>query len=139
MISNYVYRGHAIRIAAGIIGLAILLSVGAVAEALTVYESDGSAGAQAPPSSLHVGINNGATYTNSTFVALSVSAVGAEEMSFSNDSISWSAWEPFAITKLWTLTSGDGQKTVYFKARNSGGGEAIPGNASIILDTTPPS
>jgi S-layer protein (TIGR01567 family) len=88
------------------------------------------------PSLLSIVINNGNVYTNSTSVTLGISAVNAEEMSFSNDNGSWSAWEPFAAAKSWPLTDGDGLKTVYFKARN-GAGEAV--NDTIILDTTPPS
>ncbi len=90
-----------------------------------------------PPSSLSIAINNEIAYTNSISVVLNISAVSADEMSFSNDNASWSTWEPFASTKPWTLTSGDGLKTVHFKARN-GIGEAVPVNDTIILDTKPP-
>lgn len=90
------------------------------------------------PSSLSIVINNGQTYTNSTSVTLGLSAVNAEQMSFSNDSITWSPLETYATSKSWTLTIGDGIKKVYFRARNFAG-EASPVNNTIILDTAPPS
>jgi len=82
-------------------------------------------------------ISNGANYTNSTTISLSLSALNASNMSFSNDNATWSAWENVLPAKQWTLTGGDGLKTVYFKARNSAG-EAPPVNDTIILDTVPP-
>ncbi|VVB85693.1 Cell surface glycoprotein [uncultured archaeon] len=90
-----------------------------------------------PPSSLSIVINNGVVYINSTSVMLSVSAVNTTQISFSNDNMTWSEWDPFAITNSWTLTSGDGLKTVYFRARNDMG-EASPVSDTIILDTTKP-
>jgi nitrous oxidase accessory protein len=92
---------------------------------------------QYPPSSLSIIINNGSAYTNSTSVTLNLSALNADEMSFSNDSISWSPWEAFATSKLWEISSGEGIKTIYFKARNTIG-ETAPVNGTIILDITPP-
>ena len=59
-------------------------------------------------------------------------------MSFSTDNITWSPWEPFSTNRSWTLTDGNGPKTIYFKARNSNG-EADPISDTIILDTIPPS
>lgn len=62
-------------------------------------------------------INGGAATTGSTAVTLDLTAVynngAAAQMRFSNDNVTWSAWEPYAATKLWTLLSGDGVKTVY--------------------------
>jgi hypothetical protein len=49
------------------------------------------------------------------------------------------AWTAFAATKGWTLTPGDGTKTVYAWFKKTGGTtSAKPYTASIILDTTPP-
>ncbi|MBI4714850.1 MAG: hypothetical protein HY760_02745 [Nitrospirae bacterium] len=58
-------------------------------------------------------------------------------MRFSNDNATWSAWEAYGASKAWTLTSGDGTKTVYVQYRD------IAGNASgsffdtILLQTLP--
>ncbi len=90
------------------------------------------------PGSRSILINNGDKYSNSRNVTLSVSASNVTEMSFSNDNVSWSLWEPYTTTKSWTLSSDDGLKNVYFKARNNAS-EVSPVSDSIILDTIPPS
>ncbi|OLS14518.1 MAG: S-layer domain protein [Promethearchaeota archaeon CR_4] len=54
-------------------------------------------------------------------------------MRFSNDGITYSAWEAYNTTKAWTLESGAGVKTVYFKAKNEFG-ESGP-----VTDTIMPS
>ena len=69
-----------------------------------------------------VSINSGATYATSTSVTLTLSAVdgsgsGVVYMCFSNDGSSWSAWENYGTSKSWTLSAGDGTKTVYVKYR----------------------
>jgi len=84
-----------------------------------------------------VTINNDDVYTNSTTVQLTLSADDAAEMNFSNDGISWSSWEPFKTTKSWSLTGGDGVKTVHFTTRNNSI-EAWPVEDTIVLDTTKP-
>jgi hypothetical protein len=58
-------------------------------------------------------------------------------MCFSNDGTNWTAWEPYATSKSWTLTSGDGTKTVYVKFKDSAGNTSVYSD-NIILDTTPP-
>jgi len=86
-------------------------------------------------------INGDATYTTSTSVTLTLSASdanGVSQMCFSNDGTNWTAWEPYATSKSWTLTSGDGTKTVYVKFKDSAGNVSSVYSDSIILDTTPP-
>ncbi len=87
-------------------------------------------------------INNNAGYTNSILVNLDLSASdegsGVDSMRFSNDSISWSPWEEYVPWKSWTLTSGDGLKTVYVQYRDTSGNLSIPYSDQIILDTAPP-
>ncbi|WP_236021939.1 chitobiase/beta-hexosaminidase C-terminal domain-containing protein [Geomesophilobacter sediminis] len=90
-----------------------------------------------------VSINNGALQTKNAAVALTLSATdpnGVVGMQFSNDGITYSAEEPYASGKAWTLTPGDGKKTVYVKFRDgtAGGGALYTFTASITLDTTPP-
>ena len=52
-------------------------------------------------------INGGAASTDDNDVTLAVSAevegAPASEMSFSNDGVDWSAWQPYAATKAWEL------------------------------------
>ncbi|OLS14049.1 MAG: 5'-nucleotidase [Promethearchaeota archaeon CR_4] len=71
-----------------------------------------------PPTNLVLCINDGAAETAIPAVTLTLSASNATEMRFSNDGITYSAWEAYNTTKIWTLESGAGVKTVYFKARN---------------------
>ncbi len=84
-----------------------------------------------PPSDLSIKINGGAAETSTLAVTLTLSATGATEMSFSNDGVTWSAWEPYATTKEWSLEGDAGPKNVYFKVRNSYH-EAAPVYETII-------
>ncbi|HPJ36720.1 MAG TPA: FG-GAP repeat protein [Spirochaetota bacterium] len=65
-------------------------------------------------------INDGDYYTTSASVYLSLDVPGADEMCFSNDNITWSAWEPYTDTKNWSIDTGHGQKTVFGNFRKSG-------------------
>jgi PKD repeat protein/N-acetylneuraminic acid mutarotase len=69
-----------------------------------------------------IAINSGAAATSSPTVTLALSASdpsGLDGMRFSNDSSSWSAWEAFAASKAWTVSTGDGTKTIYVQFRDS--------------------
>jgi hypothetical protein len=87
-------------------------------------------------------INSGDTYATSTLVNLTLSASDAEsgvsEMRFSNNGYSWSAWEPYATDKAWTLTSSDGTKTVYVRYQDNAGNTSSSYNDTIVLDTATP-
>ena len=104
--------------------------------------SDGiSVQVDTPPSGT-VSINSGAAYTLTTAVTLSLSATDdsgtVSQMQFSNDNVTYSTPEPYATTKSWTLTSGDGPKTVYVKFKDPAGHWSNPVPDSITLDTVPP-
>jgi len=89
-------------------------------------------------------INNGAAVTNSRNVTLALNAVdptGVATMQFSNDNVFYSAEEPYAATKAWSLSDGDGFKTVYVRFRDKAlptGNLYPPFTASITLATTAP-
>lgn len=87
-------------------------------------------------------INNNAAKTNSTQVALTLSATdtysGVSVMEFSNDNSTWSTPEIYATTKIWTIPLGDGTKTVYVKFRDRAGNWSAVYPDTIILDTTAP-
>jgi PKD repeat protein len=87
--------------------------------------------------SASITINNGATYTNSTLVNLTLSATNATLMSFSNDNSTWSTWEAYNTAENWTLPTGDNAYTVYVKFQDSNNITAY-NSANIILDQTPP-
>jgi hypothetical protein len=84
-------------------------------------------------------INSGAKYANTQDVTLTSNATDATALSmrFSNDNINWTTWVNYTASKTWTLTSGDGCKTVYAQFKDEAGLTATA-NASIILDTTAP-
>jgi hypothetical protein len=95
-----------------------------------------------PPGSIV--INNGAIYTNSTSVTLSLNATdivsGIYRVRFSNDGV-WDteSWESFSPTKSWTLTSGEGTKIVYFQIKDNAGLISSTYSTSTLLDTRIPS
>ncbi len=50
-----------------------------------------------------------------------------------------STWETYAPSKSWTLTTGDGSKTVYAWFKDvAGNADTSPYSSAIILDVTPP-
>lgn len=90
-------------------------------------------------------INDGGTYTNSANVMMNLSAIDSgsgmgagAQMKFSNNNSGWSTAEPYTTTKAWTLTTGDGRKTVYAKFMDAAGNWSSAVSANITLDTTPP-
>ena len=95
------------------------------------------------PPTCSIVINAGAAFTSSTSVTLSLTytAYGAtvSEVRYSNDGV-WDTegWEAPSITKSWTLTSGDGTKTVYYQVKDSGGILSSTAHDSILLDATNP-
>jgi hypothetical protein len=73
-------------------------------------------------------INNGDEVTQSLNVELTLYATdnskeltGNARMTFSNDNKNWSDLEPYKTTKTWTLSSGEGEKTVYAIFRDAAG------------------
>jgi len=93
------------------------------------------------PSNPSVLINNGAGYTNSRNVSLTLSAtdINLTEMRIAeNSSFSGASWEAFAGSKAWALSTGDGTKYVYAQYRDIAGNTSDVASASIILDETKP-
>jgi PKD repeat protein len=94
-----------------------------------------------PPSGTLL-INSGQAYTPSVEVTLSLTATDnsgeVAGMRFSNDGTTWSPWEPFQTSKSWTLTPGDGLKTVYAQLKDPAENVSAALTASIRLDTRPP-
>jgi hypothetical protein len=87
-----------------------------------------------------IAIDSGATYAISPSVILSLTycdANGISTVHFSNDGVSWINWESPSSSKAWTLTSGDGAKTVYYQIKDNAGLVSAYQD-SIVLDTIPP-
>jgi len=88
-------------------------------------------------------INEGAAFTPERRVSLALPASDAyrvASMMVSEDPVfAGAAWQDFCATVQWELSAGDGLKTVYARFRDANGWESGPVNASITLDTLPPS
>jgi hypothetical protein len=85
-------------------------------------------------------INSGAATTDTMSVTLTLSAAdnlsSVAAMQFSNDNVNWSAWENYAATKSYTLSSGDGLKTVYARFKDSVDNVSMACSDSITLSTS---
>jgi hypothetical protein len=94
-----------------------------------------------PPHSLSIEIEDGAAETDDINVTLNLSAFdevsGVVEMRFSTDNSNWTDWETYSENKEFTLSGGEGEKTIFFKVRDYVGNEAEPVSASITLVTDP--
>lgn len=87
-------------------------------------------------------ISSGATYTTTPAVLVLLAAAdtggsGVADMRLSNDGTTWSPWEAWASAKAWTLTAGDGVKTVYAQVRDAVGNVSAVATDAIRLDTVP--
>jgi hypothetical protein len=85
-------------------------------------------------------INADAVYATSTAVQLVITPpLGATQMSFSRNGLSgWSAWEKAVTPRSYTLSTGDGEKSVYVRFRDLGGNLLGMYGDTIILDSRPP-
>jgi hypothetical protein len=88
-------------------------------------------------------INGGETYTASPSVTLTLTyndaSAAVSQVRYSNDG-TWDTeqWESPSPSKTWSLTQGDGTKTVYYQVSNVVGMLSPTYSDSITLDTTPP-
>jgi putative AlgH/UPF0301 family transcriptional regulator len=86
-------------------------------------------------------VNDGADWTKELSVALTLDdqESGAAQMSFSTNSGTWSDWETYATSKSYSLSAGDGVKTVYVRFKDAAGNESTTEiSDTITLDTTVP-
>lgn len=79
-----------------------------------------------PSGTISVTVSEGATAPATVTVNLSAvvdnsGGSGLGQMRFSNDNAAWSGWENFAVSKSWTTSSGEGQKTVYAQVKDNVG------------------
>jgi hypothetical protein len=91
----------------------------------------------APALTGSISLDGGAAYATSTAVTIASSVSGVTEMRFRNSGGSWGAWEPYNATKAWTLSAGDGAKTVAAQYRDADA-NVLALSADITLDSTPP-
>ncbi len=89
-----------------------------------------------------VTIDGGDAYASSADVSLAVPATdagtGVARIALSNDGVVWTE-RAYSPTQSWTLSVGDGPKTVYTKWLDSAGNWSAVANATTVLDTLAPS
>ncbi len=86
-------------------------------------------------------INSDAAATSSQNVNLNLTATDVSAvagMQFSNDGLNYTAWEIYSTNKNWSLSAGEGVKTVYVKYKDSLGHISAVYSDTIILDQTGP-
>src|SRR3989344_6010319 len=88
-----------------------------------------------------ISINGGASTATSASVTLTLSctdASGVKDVRYSNDGVfDTETFEPFAATKAWSISSGDGAKTVSYQCRDILDNVTSASDV-ITLDTNPP-
>jgi len=83
-------------------------------------------------------INSGSSYTNQTSVTLNITQSGASTMRLSSNGVNWGSWTTVKYTTSWSLTYGDGKKTVYLQLKDDAGNVSEVYANDIILDQTSP-
>ncbi|MDD5466128.1 MAG: SH3 domain-containing protein [Candidatus Omnitrophica bacterium] len=97
----------------------------------------GGVSVSTPPTNTSIVIAGGAANTLVREVTLTLAATGATQMAISNTAdFAGVSWETYAASKSWTLTAGDGTKTVYAKFRDAGGDVSTAVSDTIILGTS---
>ncbi|MBN2451835.1 MAG: InlB B-repeat-containing protein, partial [Lentisphaeria bacterium] len=84
-------------------------------------------------------IDGDATYATSRSVTLHSTCTGEplECLAGEDADLGGATWQSYAAALPFTLSAGDGEKTVHFRVRNVSGESAVV-NDRIVLDTTPP-
>ncbi len=94
------------------------------------------------PPSASIAIAGGAATVPSTVVSLDLNCTddrAVQDVRYSNDGVfDTEPYEGLSSIKLWTLSPGDGIKTVYFECRDTSGNVSVASD-SVLLDATPPS
>jgi hypothetical protein len=88
-------------------------------------------------------INNGDANTTTLTVFMNLSASdatsGVSQMRFSKDGTTWTTWEAYTTSKSWTLSKGEGTKTVYVQYKDNVGLVSPTYHDTItLLDATNP-
>ena len=88
-------------------------------------------------------INGGALFVTSASVTLTIGAIdlttSVSQMMISENSLfTGASWESYATSKAFTLSAGEGVKTVYIKFRDAASNASLPTFGTITVDTTNP-
>lgn len=89
-----------------------------------------------PPSNMRIRINGGDSYTGSRYVSLDLRADNADDCRFKESGGEWTSWMSYRTRSDWTLSDGNGKKTIYYMCENDFG--TVSTSASIYLDMGPP-
>ena len=101
---------------------------------------DGDVTAPSGTFSILAGTGANTGYTSSSAVNLSIGVTdpcAPVSMAFSNDGASYSAFETLSSSKVWSLTAGNGNRTVYARFRD-GAGNTSSASATVRVDGTLP-
>jgi hypothetical protein len=94
------------------------------------------------PPQLSMTLAGGRPAVNSLDVPVALVASDAlstvSDVAFSADGITWGEWLPFSPSMSFAFTPGDGQRTLWAKARDALGLESAPVSASVKIDTVAP-
>ncbi len=85
------------------------------------------------PTGLSISINDGDGSTISRTVTLHLSASGASQMRFRNETSGWSDWRAISSSSSWKLSHDRGTKTVGFQCRDAAGNTAAEVTDTIDL------
>jgi len=91
---------------------------------------------------LSLEIDEGALSTSSVMLSLSLDLGDADVtkvmMSLRDDGSEWSVWTPFVREPVWTLSKGDGDRSVRVRVFEEAGIFSTEAEDGILLDTRPP-
>ncbi len=88
--------------------------------------------ANQPSVSLH--IESGAGHVSNPRVTLDVRSEGAQYCRFANEDKYWSGWRNYQTQLKWTLSPGDGIKTVYAECKDDAGQVSGTASDTVVLD-----
>ena len=92
------------------------------------------------PQNSSFSINNNALYADAREVGLSLSSQGAYQMLISESSnFSGASWQTYSSSPTFTLSDGEGEKTLYLKLRDQAEFETETFSQKITYDVSPPS
>lgn len=96
-----------------------------------------SGGVTGTPALFNIILNDDAAVTRDPrLVVQFVAPAGAEAVQLSESAAPGdAAWRPLGQSTTWTLSAGDGERTVYARFRLPGGGTSVPVSDTILLDT----
>lgn len=100
----------------------------------------GGGATESPPANATISINGGAATTDSVNVSLILNISAASQMKVWNDGgFDNAIWETYVPTKNWTLTAGNGAKTVFVQYKSSSGLSSAIASDTITLSSATPS